>query len=245
MHRGGMYGEITYDLRLLDSRKYEEYVRGGELRFRYPEDSERRQRDDEIARCREDLRQINLKLARQQREREFSRGRGDERQRAFPHRAHSADGNYHIPARQAHYEPRAMSVPPELPEILAEYAMKKLLGPNRGNQRSAPEDYDDVYNDTAVNARDQYDERIYENERDDRGYMDHRLIVSDVNRGGDEVADHFDFKRVDANKISPRNRDNPVMDNRRANIDRKNRKNPYGIAMSINVYPNRTKLETT
>jgi hypothetical protein len=244
VHRGGMYGEITYDLKLLDSRKYEEYVRGRELRFTYPEDSEKRERDDEIARCQEDLRQINLKLARQQREREFSRGRGDERQGALTHRAYSADGNYHIPARQAHYEPRSMSVPPELPEILADFAMKKLLGRSRGNQRSAPaEDYDDVYNDTGVNGRDQYDERIYENELDDRGY---RGIVDNVNRGGDGVADHLHFKRIDANRISPRHRDNPVIDNRRVNIDRKDRKNQYGIALSVNVFPpNRTKLETT
>jgi len=242
VHRGGMYGEITYDLKLLDSRKYEEYVRGGELRFTHPEDSEKRERDDEIARCREDLRQINLKLARQQREREFSRGRGDERQGAFTHRAYSADGNYHIPARQAHYGPRSMSVPPELPEILADFAMKKLSGRGRGNQRSAPaEDYDDVYHDTGV-RRDRYDERIFENELDDPGY---RRIVDNVNRGGDGVADHFDFKRTDANRISPRNREDPVIDNRRANIDRKNRKNPYNIALSVNVYPNRTKLETT
>jgi len=235
-----MYGELTYNVWLLDTERMEEYVRAEELRFRYPEDLEKRRRDDEIARCREDLRQINLKLARQQRERGFSRGRREERQGDWTQRAQSADGNVHFVARPDRQEPRSMSVPPvHWPEFLAEYAKNQFLGRRGGNQRLAPaEEIDYVYNDSGFQGRDlqNHDERIYENERDDRGLrgnMDHRIIVDDVNHGGDRVADRLEIKRTHVDRPSPQHRDDSS-ENRRNN--KTERIDMVGRHFNLNVY---------
>jgi len=207
-----MYGELTYNVWLLDSRRIEEYVCGDELRFSYPEDLEKRQRDDEIARCREDLRQINLKLARQQRERGISRGRRYERPGAWTQRARSADGNVYISERQDRYEPRSMSVPPaEWPEFLAEFARTAFLGRRGGNQRMPPpEDSDEAYNESTFNAREvPQDEPIYDGERDNHGF-----------RG---------------NQPSTENRDY-LIDGNRGKTDRNDRKNLRGRELNLNLF---------
>jgi len=217
LHRGGMYGELTYNVWLLDSRRIEEYVCGDELRFRYPEDLEKRQRDDEIARCREDLRQINLKLARQQRERSYSRGRRYERQGVWTQRARSADGNVYISDRQNRYEPRSMSVPPaEWPEFLAEFARTAFLGSRGGNQRMPPpEDSDDAHNENTFNAREvPQDEPIYGSERDNYG-----LRGNMVNESFTENRDYLG----DGNRRSGK-------------TDRNDRKNLHGRELNLNVF---------
>merc|ERR1719317_100255 len=109
VHRGGMYGEITYSVWLFDSRRMVDYVHCGELRFNCHDDLERRLRGEEIALWREDMRRINQKLDRQQRGRGFfrdrrmdtfggGRGRSQRAARAWYPRAHSVDRNKHISA---------------------------------------------------------------------------------------------------------------------------------------------------
>lgn len=222
LHRGGMYGELTYNVWLLDSERMEEYVCAEELRFRYPEDLEKRQRDDEIARCREDLQQIKLKLIRQQRG--FSRGRRDERQGAWTQRSCSVGGNVNL-ARPARQQPRSASVPPaHWVDYVAEHARNNFSAPRGVDQRLAPAgDSDYVYNDNRFRERD------HENERDERGLrgnMDYKTIVNDVNHGGDRVADWV--------RPAPQNRDNPVIENRRkAKTDRIDM---VGKRFNLNLY---------
>jgi len=162
IHRGGMYGELTYSIYLLESGKIVDYVRMEELRFRNPLDLERRLREEEIARCREDMRQINLKLARQQRRGISGRGhrmntyyggRGRSRNASRSwYRARSADRNLHISGRPDRQPQRAQSVPPgnqTWPEFLAEFAKAACREPKEDdNEYSDHDGFNDVYNET-------------------------------------------------------------------------------------------------
>jgi len=165
IHRGGMYGELTYSIHLLDSGKIVDYVKMKELRFRYPLDLERRLREEEIARCREDMRQINLQLARQQRARAVSarghrmntyyggRGRSRDAVRSW-HRARSAERNNHILSRPDRLEQRAQSVPPgsrSWPEFLAEFTKAVYGEPKENHDYSDHNEFNDVHPETGNN----------------------------------------------------------------------------------------------
>jgi len=165
IHRGGMYGELTYSIYLLDSGKIVDYVRLEELRFRYPLDLERRLREEEVARCREEMRRINLKLARQQRARALSarghrmntyyggRGRSRNAGRSW-HRARSAERNNHGSSRPDRQEQRAQSVPPgsrTWPEFLAEFTKAVYGEPKENHDYSDHNEFNDVYHETGNN----------------------------------------------------------------------------------------------
>jgi len=162
IHRGGMYGELTYTLYLLDSGKIVDFVSKEEMRFRYPRDLERRIKDDEVALWREDMRQINLKFARQQRVRGTSargriidatrapRGRSLNATRAFD-RARSAEKDAYISGKPAEKRERAQSVPPgnrSWPQFLAEFAKYAYRDPMEDYDYSGDNEANDLYPET-------------------------------------------------------------------------------------------------
>jgi len=230
--QAGMYGAASYNIWLLDSKRIEDYVRADELRFRFPEDLEKRERDQEVARCREELRQINLKLARQQRVRGFSRGRIDERQGAWSQRAFSADENAHTWVRPDRDEPRAMSVPPEAwPEFLADFAKTVYLGSRPGNQRLAQQGDDGDIKDGS-----EFCERDFPQYHEEPILDSYQSIVNDVNNGGDHVADIIEIRQTHPEKKSPKKRDHSGFDdNRNFKADREDRKNPLK-AFNLNLF---------
>jgi len=180
IHRGGMYGELTYTLYLLDSGKVVDFVSKDELRFRYPRDREERgARDDELALWREDMRQINLKFARQLREREASargriierapRGRSLNATRVMQ-RARSAVRNVNI--RPDRHQERAQSVPPgsrTWPQFLAEFA-NAFRDPKENHDFSGDNEDIDAYEDTGnmypIRRGFDVDEQLLEQKRD-------------------------------------------------------------------------------
>lgn len=214
MYRDGMYGELTYSVWRWDTRRTEDYVHTDELRFRNPRDLERRLKEDEIVRvdeivrCQEDLRQLNLEQARYQRVRgPVLRGRRPQRAaRAWKQtRAQSVEVNTQIPVRENRPENRAMSVPPaevNWAAFLAEFAKVTCRGDN------PPEDNDGIEFKEQIplvetgmygrqgDARGQDEEYVERNERSvlgRKGDLDHRDIIADVNRGGDNVADCIEY----------------------------------------------------
>jgi len=105
-------------------------------------------------------------------------------------------------------------------DYVAEHARNNFSAPRGVDRRLAPaEDSDYVYNDNRFRERD------HENERE-RGNMDYKTIVKDVNDGGNRVADWV--------RPAPQNRDNPVIENRRkAKTDRIDRERKH---FNLNLY---------
>jgi len=234
VHRGGMYGEITYSVWLFDSRRMVDYVHCGELRFNCHDDLERRRRDEEIARCGEEMRRINLKLDRQQRGGGFfrdrrmdtvggQRGRSQRAARARFPRACSADRKKHMSARPDYQQERAMSVPPEntsWPAFFAEFA-KAAYRSQRGDCNFIDDEQQlgDAEDEVIPMRRDQrnHDKRIYGND-DRQGRDTYRLI--NMNRGGNRIDDRIDFLGSDDESKPPN--DNHIGGNR-GTFDIKNR----------------------
>jgi len=129
-------------------------VRADQLRFRYSEDLEERLREVEIERCQEDLRQIHLKLAREQR---FSKLHRNERQVIWrPKRPLSANVNIRLSATPDKKHSRAMSVPPEdWPKILADFAKAVLVDSKEAQGTVPPEEKAHVEEETGIS----YDDR--------------------------------------------------------------------------------------
>lgn len=211
VYQGGMYGELTYSVWLFDSRRMVEFVRSDELQFKYHADLERRLRVDELTRCREDMKHITLKLARQQRGGGFVRGRrmdtyvggcGKTQRKAgarYP-RAHSADNNVHIPSRQDRQQERAMSVPPEntsWPAFFAEFAKATYRGHGGDCYVSGDEqqlkDVDGEAGTYARVVRQNHANRINESENDHRRNRG-TYRVNDMSRVGDKIDDPVEFK---------------------------------------------------
>jgi len=227
---GGMYGEITYSVWLLNERRMLEFVRTDELRFKYHHELERRLRDDEILHRRDELRETNYEFTRYERDRGLSRGRrmdtygggrGRSRRsaRAGQLRARSAEGNFHISARRDTQNERAMSVPPEntnWPVFLAEFA--KLIYRDRSADRHYSGDdlqYDDVEQKTGVYSSNvRYNDRLIdENERDRRVRRDFFNEIDDMNRVGDNNDNRMEFERNHVERTPPPN-DNYMGDRR-------------------------------
>jgi len=253
VHRGGMYGELTYTVWLYDSRRMVDFVRSDELRFRYHHEVERRLREDEMARYREELRQINLKLVRHQRVREFSRGRrldtygggrGQSQQvaRARRHRAYSADGNFHISATPNRNQERATSVPPGnqfWPHFLAEFA-KSLNGVPREDLGDSGDDhlFNELEHEAVIHERDirhDHDIHVYKNAHDHLlredyyGPTNDRMLYGDVN-----PENRIEFIRSAVQRTPPVN-DRYTGDRLGANsMDVKDRNQTNGEGININ-----------
>lgn len=220
VHRGGMYGEITYSVWLLESRRMIDYVRTDELRFKHHHDLERRLRDDEIARYHDDARNMNISYSHNQRGRGFrrgdrmdgfgvGRGRSWRTARAWQPRARSADGNFHLSPQRNNQRVRAVSVPPEntnWPVFLAEFA--------KATYRDHIVERDDTGDDIQFNnanhegrnySRDvrhgEYN-RIDDNEYDYRDRGDFYRF-DDVNRGGDYIDDRLECKETFVERTPP------------------------------------------
>jgi len=204
VHSGGMYGERTYSVWLLDSRRMVDFVRADELRFKYHDDLERR-RAEEIERCREDMRRINLELTRQQGDRGFVRGRRMDRfgggrgisqraARTWQTRAHSTDRKVYVPEGAERQNERALSVPPvtaSWPAFFAEFAKATYCGPR--DDRDVFEDEQELNNfddKTGIPLRD-----VRHNHRhiDDSGH-DYRERVINMNRRRNRIDDRQEFK---------------------------------------------------
>lgn len=185
VRRSGMYGELTYNVWLPDSRRIERYVGTKELRYKYSEDLEKRIREHEIELFQEDLRQINLKLARQQR---FSRGRQYKRQVTWrQHRAHSNNRNDRVSAIPNHNKPRARSVPPqEWPKILADVARAAFQSRKGKREVRPPEQNADAYHGTEIFEKGllhNRHSRVYKTERNEQhmdGGLDQGYIIHDA-----------------------------------------------------------------
>jgi len=204
VHRGGMYGEITYSVWLFESRRMIDYVRTDELRFKHHQDLERRLRDDEIARYRDEERDINLEYSCNQLDRGFSRGdrmdrfvvgRGRSRRsaRAWQPRARSAGGNFHTSYNRDIQRDRALSVPPEntnWPVFLADFA-RATYGDRKVDRDHSGDDlqFNNVDHEGGNYERDvrhgQYnriDGNVYD--RRDRGDYVNRGVVNNDDRLG-------------------------------------------------------------
>jgi len=219
VHRGGMYGEITYSIWLLHERRMLEFVRTDELRFKYHHELEKRLRDDEILQRRDELRGTNYEFARYERDRALyrgrrmdtfggGRGRSQRSARARDPRARSAEGNYHISARRdAQYE-RAMSVPPEntnWPVFLAEFA--KLIYRDRGADRDYSGDdlqYEEVDQKASYSRNVRHNDGRDENERDyhRRNFYSE---VDEMNRVGGNNDNRVEFERNPVERSPPPN----------------------------------------
>jgi len=239
VHRGGMYGEVTYSVWLFDSRRMVDYVRSDELRFKYHDDLERRLRGEEIALWREDMRRINQKLDRQQRGRGFfrdrrmdtfggGRGRSQRAARAWYPRAHSVDRNKHISARPDYQHERALSVPPDntsLPAFFAEFAKAIYQGPRGDCAFSEDEqllnDVEDEIGIPVRRVRRNHDKRFYESEHDDRQWRDTDRLIN-MNYGDDRIDDRMYFQGNDVERMRLPN-DNNIGGNR-GTYDLKTRK---------------------
>jgi len=200
-----MYGELTYTVWLFDSRKMMDFVRPDELRFRYHQDMERRRREDEVARCREDLRQLTLKLARKQRGREYSRGRKIEylggrgrSQHAArvwqPPRAHSVDGNVRISARQERQPERATSVPPgnqSWPVFLAQFA--KAVNNVPCEDIGDDQQFNELDHEAINYGRDVRQDHVEEIEHDPRVRGDYYRSAGDINYAGGDIDNRIEF----------------------------------------------------
>jgi len=121
----GMYKERTYCVRLVNSRRKEKFVPTEELRFSKDCEMEKRLREDEFDLLREDMKQFNLKLTRQERDRRGGRGSSQDAARSYWHRrARSADGHATRTDRDNH---RSMSLPAEnrypdfMPRFVADF----------------------------------------------------------------------------------------------------------------------------
>jgi len=231
VHRGGMYGETTYSVWLLESRRMIDYVRTDELRFKHHYDLQRRLRDDEIARYNDEARNMNISYSHTQRGRGFrrgdrmdrfgvGRGRSGRTARAWQPRARSADGNFHLSPQRNHQRERAVSVPPEntnWPVFLAEFA--------KATYRDHLADRDNIGDDPQFNNADhegpnysrdvrhgEYN-RIDENEYDYRDRGDYYRLVDDANRGGDYIDDRLESKELYVER-SPPPRDDYMVDRR-------------------------------
>lgn len=150
-----LYGDFIYTIYLTRSGRMKDFVRDDELRFKDYRKYERRLREDEIERCRAEMRQISLRLGQQQRNTAAPmRGRRADTSgrrtfcaaRAREPRARSVDGRGYISSITDHNQPRSLSIPPQnytLPQFLADFA-KATLGDIRGDDRvQAVEDNDD------------------------------------------------------------------------------------------------------
>jgi len=256
VYRDGMYGELTYSVWLKDTRMIEDFIHPDELRFRNPRDLDRRLkedeivRDDEIVRCQEEIRLLNLEQARQQQLRGPSmRGRRPQRAaRAWKQpRAQSLNGDPPMPARANRPETRAMSVPPSdinWPEFFAKIAKIAC----RGGDQLVTEKTDDneikeqnppfetgMY-DRQSDLRRHDDDYIDGNELGNwrgKGDLDHRDIVADVDRGGDNVADYIEFGN--AERIYPTHQ-NTYTSDRQVNYEM-NLKDRGGIKVNVVLPP--------
>jgi len=248
VHQGGMYGELTYSVWLFESRRMVEFVRSDELRFKYHADMERRIRDDELVRRREDRRRMTLKLARQQRDGGFARGRrmdtygggrgrSQRAARTWHPRSHSVDGNVLIPVRQDRQQERATSVPPDntsWPAFFAEFA--KAYNDRRGDYVNGDEQQlKDVDGDAATYSRvvrHNHGNRIHESERDHWGKRG-TYRVTDMSRVADIVDDRSEFNVNGVERTPPAN-DN-YMGGRRGPYDIRDVKNRLGNGGDINL----------
>lgn len=248
VHRAGMYGELTYTVWLFESGRMVNYVRSDELRFRYRQDLERRQREEEIARCQEDLRLINIKLARQQREREFSRGRvintymggrgrSQHAARAWrpQPRAHSVDGNMHISARPVREE-RATSVPPgnqSWPVFLAEFA-KGLEKCEYNVDEHQMNEFDNEAINYGREIRHNHGIYVDENEHDPLIGDDYYRSVGDVNYAGADTGNHLEFIKNDLQRTLALSGDDRFgTNNNLVNVKENNKINGSGINLNF------------
>jgi len=204
----GMYGELTYTVWLFDSRRMVDYVRPDELRFRYHQDMERRRREDEIARYREDLRQLTLKIARKQRGREFSRGRRGETYlggrgrsqhaaRVWQPRAHSVDGNIRMSARPERQPERATSVPPgnqSWPVFLAQFA--KAVNNVPCEEIVDDQQFNDLDHEAVNYGREARQDHVEEIEHDHRVRGAYYRSAADMNYTGDDIDNRIEFMKT-------------------------------------------------
>jgi len=205
VHKGGMYGEVTYSVWLLDSRRMVDYVRADELRFKHHYDLERRLREDEILRQRDET----LEFSRNHWERGFSRGRRRDRYRgdtrrtahAWQPRARSVDRNLHIPSKRIVRNERALSVPPEntnWPAFLAEFA--KAIRVDRDYSGDDPQ-LNNIERERGIYTRDvqnRHDNHINENEEDHR-------VNDRTYRRGDHIDYYPEFKERVVERTPPPN----------------------------------------
>jgi len=218
VHRGGMYGEITYSVWLLESRRMIDYVRTDELRFKNHHDLERRLRDDEIARYHEEVRNMNIGYSHNQRDwglrrgegMDIGRGRSRRTARAWQPRARSADGNFHLSPKRNHQRERAVSVPPEntnWPVFLAEFAKATyrdhIVGRDNvdDNLQFNNDDYEG-WNRSRDVLHGEYN-RIDENEYDYRDRGDFYRLANDTYRGGHDIDDRLEYKETFVERTPP------------------------------------------
>jgi len=248
VHQGGMYGELTYSVWLFDSRRMVEFVCADELRFKYHADLKRRLREDELARHREDIREITRKLARQQHDVGYvrgrrmdtrgGRGRSQRAARAWYPRAHSVDEHVHNPLREDRQKERAMSVPPEntsWPAFFAEFAKATYRG-RRGDCYASDDEQllKDVAGEAGTYARGvrhYHDNRKHESEHDHRGKRGPYRVI-DMSRG--DKFDGLEFNDVNGVERTPPANDNYLSDVR-GTYDIRNVKNYKGSGGDINV----------
>jgi len=199
VHRGGMYGEITYSVWLLDSGRMIDFVRTDELRFKHHYDLEKRLRDDEILRRRDEEYSRNhwetgFSRGRRMDTYRGERGRSQRTARAWQPRARSADGNFHITERRDVQHERALSVPPEntnWPAFLAEFTRamcqdKRVDRDNSGDELQ-PQNIHNKRGLYSKDVRHSHDYRIYEEEEDDR-------VINQRYIGGDHIDDRPEYK---------------------------------------------------
>jgi len=215
VHHGGMYGEITYSVWLLESRRMIHYVRSDELRFKHHLDLERRLRNDEVAHYRDEVRNMNFthsrnpRFWRADRMDRFGVGRGRSRYsaRVWQPRARSTDGNFNLSPPRNIQRDRALSVPPEntnWPAFLAEFAKATYRDHNRHNSGDDLQFNNADYEGRNYirNVRHGDYSRIHENEYDHRDTGDFYRLVDDI-KEGDYIDDRLEFKETLADKTSP------------------------------------------
>jgi len=270
--RDEIYGGLTYSILLKRSGKIKDFIQNDELRFRDPLDLEKRWREDEIVREDEIARQENIKqfeveLARQRREREYSnRGRRPQRpaRDIEHHRARSVNENYYFSERANLPEDRAMSVPPT--DYNWQDVFTYVANNVRKDGQAPPEFKEDEndrvrfndkvpYNGRGTNVRDdiiQYDDdHIDDQVRDDwdKREPDYRDIDADVNPRLDNVGDSVVCHRGNSEGAYPAHQDIYIGDhqqtyevNLRDHMEKRGIMKRGGINLNI-VLPSRTRVQ--
>jgi len=244
-----MYGEVTYAVWLLESRRMIDYVRSEELRFKHHLDLERRLRNDEVAHYRDEVRNMNFARSRNQRfwrgDRmdRFGVGRGRTRHPAhvWQPRAQSANGNFNLSPRRNIQRDRALSVPPEntnWPVFLAEFAKATYRDHNRDNsgddQHFNNADYES--RNYTRDARHGDYNTVDEKEYDHRDTGDFYRSGDDINRGGDYIDDGPEFKEAMVER-TPTLKENYMTDRRGIyTMDVKDRAHKGNIHMKF-IFP--------